>query len=846
MLDTRMEKIDEGDIHSYTPANSMLPGYDILSLCVQDKNVWCGIRGKGVACCSFSHDYSQITHCEQYTVTQGLASNNVNIIQLDQYNNICLGTESGPSVINGKSHNVRTFQFSQQIADNYFIPGASLMLPDGTLLFGTMGGLLEVKSTFNPSHSGWAERKLLFTDLHVNGRSVYDMAADQSLEPMREALSQGKSIVLGPDENNIAVYFSTMQMTDADATSYQFYLEGLEKTWNPMTNHPEATYSQLSPGNYTFHVKALVNGQWSDDHTLQFRVNPLWWQTWWAYLIYICIAATIGLYIYRLLRHIYRLRQHVKEERQRTEMERQLTDYKIRFFTNISHEFRTPLTISRGMMERLKQLNQQGNMKQPLDTMQHSTDRMLRLVNQLLEFRKMQQGKLSLQLREADIVAYVQNIYMDFHEAAEEKDIHFDFRTQMRSLRMPFDAGKIDKIVYNLISNAFKYTQRKGSISVALRQDVQTHVVIEVSDSGVGVPQELREHLFDRYMESSRVVKDSLGIGLTLTAELVRTHHGTITHNENEGGGSIFTVTLPTDRTAYKEEDFMADSALNNQEEETVPRGFEQAYREMQANPLNEDVTVLVVEDDGDVASYIAQTLAPYFKVVTASNGEEALSQLSTLNPQLIVSDVMMPQMDGYELTRRLRKDERWRHIPIILLTALTDQDKYLKGITSGADLYLPKPFSPSVLVAHALQLVNQRSRVRQQATAEKEKRQAEQPQVAVSDIRDKNFLKQVDDIISRHLSDEQLSVETLTDGLGIGRSKLFEKMKTLMDMTPRDYILQRRMERAVELLKEGQLSIAEIAYKTGFGHPPYFTRVFKKYYGVTPSDYIKARPQTE
>ena len=842
MADSRQKTLTPDSFHSFNPQNSPLPSYNLMSLSMIGDKVWCGIQGGGAVCCSFNNDFTEMIGCKQFTVAQGLPSNNVLSIQPDKEGNIWLGTESGLAVIDATTENVRSYHFSQQIPKNLFLQDCSMLLRDGRLLFGTNGGLLVVKTTPSKAKDDSAIHSFVpvVTDLCIDGLSIL---VDSTYETIRQQLLEGRCIELDYDQNNLSLHFSMMQYVNVDAVSYQYYLEGYERDWLPMTSHPHADYGQLKPGKYTLHVKALVNNHWTEEQTLVIRVLPPWWRSWWAYLVYLCVFFGVAGLIGRQLWTNYQLRQHVKEERQRSEMERQLTDYKIRFFTNISHEFRTPLTIIRGMMERLKQLNKQGDLKQPLDTMKHSTDRMLRLINQLLEFRKMQQGKLSLSLREDDIVAYIQNIYMDFHESAEEKNIKYDFRAQMRSLRIPFDTSYIDKIFYNLISNAFKYTQRKGEVIVEMKKTDAEELQVVVKDNGIGVPEELRQHLFDRYMESSRVVKDSLGIGLTLTGELVRTHHGSISYEEREGGGSVFTVTLPASRLAYSDDEFMPDSVLNDQEEETVRRGFEQAYREMQANPLNEDVTILVVEDDGDVASYIAQTLAPYFHVETAGNGEEALSIISD-KIQLVVSDVMMPQMDGYELTTRLRKSEQWRHIPIILLTALTDQDKYLKGITLGADLYLPKPFSPSVLVAHALQLVNQRGKVRQQATADMEQRQAEQPHVVVSDIRDKNFIQQLDRVIAQHLSDENLAVETLTDSLGIGRSKLFEKMKALMNMTPRDYILKRRMEYATELLMEGNLNIAEIAYKTGFGHPPYFTRVFKKYYGVTPSEYIKDKPK--
>lgn len=839
MVDTRQKDITAESFHSYLPANSPLPSYDIMSLCVNGDKVWCGIRGGGVVRCTFNDDASQLVECTQLTNAQGLAGNNVNQLQTDQQGNIWAGTENGLSLINTRTLSVRILKYSQQIDDNYFVTSASCLLPDGRLLLGTGGGLLEIAMNGHDDHQKVRPITVgvRVTDLFVDNQSIFTNLADSinCLTYIRD-----HSVQLEYDRNNIEVFFSTLHFANTDATAYQYWLEGRDRSWKSITSESHASYMQLKPDKYTFHVKALVNNVWTEEYTFTIRILPPWWRTWWAYLIYICACAIIGVMIYRQLRTVYLLRKHVKEERRQRQMQQELIDYKVRFFTNISHEFRTPLTIIRGMVERLKQLNQQGNMKQPLDTLQRSSDRMMRLINQLLEFRKMQEGKLHLALREADIVAHIQNIYMDFHEAAEEKGLRYDFRMQMKSLFIPFDSTYIDKIMYNLIANAFKYTPRKGevvvNISVRQQEEQKNLLVISVEDSGVGVPEDLRQHLFDRYMESSRVVKDSLGIGLTLTGELVRTHHGTIEYTEREGGGSIFTITLPTSRDAYSNDDFMDDSTLSNEEEEAARQGFEQTYREMKANPLNEDVTVLVVEDDGDVAAYIEQTLAPYFNVVTAGNGEEALNML-TEQCQLVISDVMMPQMDGFELTARIRKSEQWNHLPIILLTALTDQDKYIRGISRGANLYLSKPFSPSVLVAHALQLVSQHQRVQTSVVAAA---QGEIPQVVVSDIRDKNFLHQVDDIISRHLSDENLSVETITDGLNIGRSKFFEKMKALMDMTPRDYILKRRMDYAVELLKEGKLGIAEIAYKTGFGHPPYFTRVFKKYFGVTPSEFIK------
>lgn len=841
MIDTRKEHISPEDVNHFTPLNSPLPGFDIQSLNVIDKEVWCGVQGMGAVCCHFNNDYTQMTSCREYKVAQGLPSNNVFVLQPDKQGNIWAGTENGLAIIGRKTQNVQQFFLSQKITDNFFTNNCSYLLSDGRLLFGTMGGLLIIEENLQSANTRQNTVQTYVTNIRIDNQSFF---LNPELSKQYPDFISKHQIELPYEKNSISVCFSTLNYNSIDATTYQYYLEGYDKTWKNMTKKAEAIYQRLEPGCYTFHVKALVNNKWTPASNFTIRILPPWYRSWWAYLIYICITSCIGWMIFRQVRIIYRLRQHVREEKRKAEMERQMTDYKITFFTNISHEFRTPLTIIRGMMERLKQLNKQGDMKSPLDTMQRSTDRMLRLINNLLEFRKMQQGKLQLQLHEADIVAYVQNIYMDFHETAEQKNINYDFRPQMKSIHIPFDSSYIDKIAYNLISNAFKYTQHNGTVTISIKQkDKQLN--IEVSDTGIGVPQELRNHLFDRYMESSRVVKDSLGIGLTLTAELVRTHHGTISYTDNKGGGSIFTVSLPIDGSVYDAEDFMKGSALDEGTGNTEKKGYEESYMEMQAEALNEDVSVLVVEDDAEVANYVAQTISPYFRVLTASNGEEALERLETAEQpiHLIICDVLMPRMDGFELTSRIRKNELWRHIPIILLTALTEQDKYIKGINQGADLYLPKPFSPSILIAHALQLVNQRIRIKSatsEATIPPDNEKGISPTIAVGDIRDKNFLAKIDLIISNHISDDQLAVETLTEGLGIGRSKLFEKFKELMDMTPRDYILKRRMEYSMELLKDGRLSITEISYKAGFSNPPYFTRVFKKYFGATPSEYIK------
>lgn len=845
VVDTRLRRITEKAFRHFNVANSPIPGGNIICIALQEKErrIWCGLQAGGLMVCRFNDDWTVMTACERYTVRQGLAAETVNTVLCDRHGYVWAGTDNGLSLLNSATGNIKTYRFSQRSKDNYFKTHMMRIMKDGRILCSTNGGLLVIqpKRILFRHDSGRRPAGPGFTDFHIDGESVFTDFTDNGFDDMRMSIINNSEVALNHNQNNITVFFSNPAHSETTTTSYQYYLEGFDETWRKPTSMPRADFVHLSPGTYTLHVRSLAESQWSEETTFVIRISPPWYASWFAYIIYICLLIAIGRYVYNQVKANYRLRRRLRAERQQREIERQLTDYKVNFFTNVSHEFRTPLTIIHGVTKRIKALNQQGNLKQPVDTLKRSTERMLRLVNQLMEFRRMQQGKLTLCVAEGDIITFIHNIFMDFHETAYAQDIAYDFSASMTELTVPFDASHLDKIMYNLISNAFKYSEHKGRIDVRL-QKKDWEVVISVADTGIGVAKEIQPHLFDRYMESSRVVKDSLGIGLTLTAALVERHHGTITYTPNTPRGSVFTVKLPADSSAYAEDEFMTESPLATAAAVTEKAGFEQVYREMTDKPIN-DCTVLVVEDDADMAAYTMQVLAKFFKVLTAKNGEDALNMLSGLEnnlPQLVVTDVVMPLMDGYQLTAKMRKDERYRAIPVIMLTALGQEEKYVKGIAAGADVYLNKPFSPSVLAAHAIQLVNQRMNMKRAEAKAEGGNTATVQKAVVADIRDKNFMDQVDAIINAHISDEGLSVETLTEGMGIGRSKLFEKMKVLCDMTPRDYILRHRMEYACDLLKDGSMSIAEIAYKTGFGHPPYFTRVFKKYYGVTPSEYIK------
>lgn len=770
-----------------------------------------------------------------YTTADGLPDNNIQQLVEDGDGALWIGTDHGLARFGVKEQTFVSLLPADSQLGNMFIENAVCLLDDRRLAFGSRHGITIV----NPEIAtiDRSPFKLRMTNVDINGISIYEQE-DSSLT---DQLERQEVLRLDYSQNSLTFYFSDFVYSKDNGAKYSYRLKGYDRDWSVLSDMNSATYKNLSPGRYTFEVRSLsTNGQWSEDTVSQeVIIRPPFWATWWAYLLY---ALFVGVLVWAFYRHFKR----VNDLRNRIQVEERLTEYKIQFFTNISHEFRTPLTIIRGAMDRIQGTREvPGSMKQPISSMQKSVSRLLRMVNQLMAFSKMHEGKLKLAVEQTDIVAFMRDIYSTFREMAENKRINYQFTTFASTYEMYVDREFLDKIAYNLISNAFKYTPQKRDITVSLKMkddgDGTTGraLLLCVTDTGLGVPKEKQADLFTRFNQSV-FAKDSIGIGLHLTAELVHVHHGDISFRENEGGGAVFTVTLPVDKSVYAEDEFMvADQVLlNGQDEHHEPAT---AYKEMSADPMN-DISVLVVEDDIDVSDYICGELQRYFNIQRASDGEEALTKIGEQHPDLIISDVMMPVMNGYELTRRIRSDQQLQDIPIILLTALNDENKQVKGLESGADAYITKPFSMNVLVAQCTQLLGQRRQLR--TSYAKEVVKAEAPAIIV-DEQEKRLRAQLDTWISSHLTDPQLNIDTFAQKMGYGRTTFYKKVKKLTGKTPNDYIKSMRMERAIELMKDDTMTIAQIAYQVGFEDPYYFSKSFKAYYGMTASQYRKGGKNT-
>lgn len=743
-----------------------------------------------------------------FNTSNGLVNNLVQSVVDTPDGNLWISTQQGVTAWNARKKSFENYMFSRNPMGNVYNENSAVCLDDGRVVLGGNYGLTIIQ----PSRLS-----------HVSGLT----------DVVFISYPYSDEITLTYEQRSPNIHFSTLDYSDVRNVKYTYRLEGFDQAWSQPSSTPWAAYQKLPAGKYLLHVKACTSdGTWGKESTLVIRIKPPFYLTSWAIMIYVLLVLGVIILVVKFVHDKNVLRNRIR-------LEQELTRYKLVFFTNIAHEFRTPLTLMQGSLEKekciMKANRWQTELEKTIRVMDKSVQRMLRLIDQLLEFRKMQAGKLKLSLQETDAVMFVKGICRMFDDAAESKEIAYSFESSEPAHAMFLDQQMIDKVVFNLLSNAFKYTPAKGTISVSLSfTDVMT---IRVADTGVGIPQEKREQLFSRFMQSS-YTGESFGIGLHLTHELVRTHHGEITYQENEGGGSVFVVTIPLQKGCYEASDFLVkDSPIlkadltkerDGQEEKTTD-----AVPSAPSAPLNRR-TILLIEDDNDVREFLLSELESCFDLKVASDGKAGIAMAKELDVDLIVSDVMMPGMNGFELTKRLKNSFETSHIPIILLTALSTDENVLEGTESGADAYITKPFSPQLLMARILQLLNQREILRQKfGKVPQEIRSA-----MLRNEQDSLFVKRLDSIVYSRLGEQDLSVDKVAGLLHLGRTIFYKKVRGTTGYTPNEYIRVIRLRKAAELLKEGEKNVSEVAYAVGFDNPYYFSKCFKEQFGMPPSQY--------
>lgn len=820
----------------YNHVNETFPSNEIRCL-VNDHegNMWIGTTGTGFAICNPGDDYQHLTF-DCYSMKDGLPNGVIQSIVEDQDHKMWIATEYGISRFTPATKQIENYYFSSYTLGNVYSENTACINTDGRLLFGTNYGLValdthKVENMEKPVST-------VFTGLHINGTHMLPGMEDS---PLDETMSYTRELKLKHYQNSFVIAFSTFNFLSG-ASKYSYRMPPYDSEWSIPSAQNLATYRNLPPGKYQLQVKACnVAGMWGKESTLEIIIAPPFWQTTWAYLIYLVLIGIAGYFSFHIIRNFNRLRNRIA-------IEKQLTEYKLEFFTNISHEFRTPLTLIQGALNKLVNIeNPPKEMQRPLRTMDKSTRRMLRLINQLLEFRKMQKSKLALSLEETDVIAFLYEIFLSFKDTSESKHMDFSFEPSQPSYKMYIDKGNLDKVTYNLLSNAFKYTPSNGKIifKVDILEDKQ-QLRIQVIDNGIGIPKEKRSELFKRFMQSS-FSHSSVGVGLHLTHELVNVHKGSISYEDNEGGGSVFTVILPTNSGIYQEKDFLVPNQLLIEEEEQ--QHAKEFIREEKpedtfqppVDPLNKR-KVLIIEDDTDIREFLKEEVGIYFEVEVAADGTSGFEKASTYDADLIICDVLMPGMSGFEVTRKLKNEFTTSHIPIILLTALDIEEKYQEGIESGADAYITKPFNVSLLLARIFKLIELRDKLRQKYSNE--------PGLAHSIIctndKDQKFSAKLNEVLNEHMTDTEFSVNDFAGIMGLGRTVFYKKVRGVTGYSPYEYLRVMRLKKAAEMLLTEDLTIAEVAYSVGINDPFYFSKCFKNQFGVSPSAYRKKLPEGE
>lgn len=682
--------------------------------------------------------------------------------------------------------------------------------------------------------------KPFITEFKVENKEVYNGVEINGQKFLSNGLNFNNDIELSYKNRNFSLQFSSPSYSNQRQNRYQYKLEGFNEDWILVNSDSRTVqYTNLYPGDYTFRVRASnSNGYWGEEASYKLKVLSPFWLTYKALFLGVLIIFILGYLVQKVVKERIRLRQELLASQLKQERNKKLNDEKLRFFTNISHELRTPLTLILGpakdLIQQAKENHNeyQGSRSQLIH---QNANRLLLLVNQVLDFRKAQTGGLDLKVSQIDILRQSKIIFTSFKELAKNKSISFQFNSEDDTLLGWIDKDKFEKILYNLLSNAIKFTKNHGNVDlfIGFSDESKEYLIVEVSDNGIGIPESSQKNIFSRFYQArnSRESTTGSGIGLSLVKSLVDRHKAAISFVSNSEEGTVFTVKIPIHKTAYE---------LN----EIDVRQVDTDVEEVPALPSERKIIktasikqkLLIIEDNVELRSYLVDYLSEYYKVYSAENGKEGLKLCRQLKPIICIADVMMPIMDGIEFCTELKKDELISHIPVILLTALSENEDKAKGYNAGADGYLVKPFDPSLLKTRITNIITSRKELKAKFSIESE---SEVSLLTHSPV-DEEFMQKVTFLIDANLAESNLTTSFLCLELGMSSSKLYRKIKELTDLAPNEFIRTIRLKKSANLLRTRRYNVSEVSDMTGFNDPLYFSRCFKKQFGFPPSNLIK------
>ncbi|HPT43729.1 MAG TPA: two-component regulator propeller domain-containing protein [Paludibacteraceae bacterium] len=778
---------------------------------------------------------------QHINAANGLPSEQVVSLVEDNFGNIWAGTRNGLAFIRCKfiektknyDFSIVSFDENDGLVSTIFNQNAVFKNKAGIIYFGSTKGYI----VFDPRNISFNKQipKPRITGLVIGNEHITPGMKYKNRIILDQSIVHKNKLVLKAGENNLSIQFSAMSYIHPEKNNYKYQLIGLDNDWT-YTKNGIVNYSNLNHGDYKLVIYASNNDNvWSTEPlTLEISITPPFWLSWWAFLFYFFMALFIVWFIVTLnlrkQQHEFENEKRISEAKQLHEMD----EMKFRFFTNISHEFRTPLSLILNPTEKLLGEVNSEDQKNLLTIIERNANGLLQLVNQLLDFRKLDVQKDKLNVSVGDVVTFVKDICYSFTELANKKSVNFSFSTSISELRMEFDDEKLRKIIHNLLSNAFKFTPDNGKIDLTINlvqqinEDKKT-LKIAVSDSGIGISDKDLGHIFDRFYRvenKENRYQTGTGVGLHIVSEYMKLHNGDISVESKPGKGSTFTVSIPV-KHVLLEEVISKKDPIEQPESETT---------EIPDDHRNKLPLMLIVDDNEDFLKFIASIFTESYRMITAVNGEKALKLTLEKMPDLIISDVMMPVMDGYEFCRQVKNDIRISHIPIILLTAKTGEENKFKGLSAGAEDYIAKPFKMDLLQLKVARIIE---RQRQQHDHFKKKIDITLSEVEVVSM-DEKFVKKAVATIEANLNNSEFLVEDLCREMGMSRVYFYKKILALTDKTPSELIRFIRLKRAATLLEKSQLFVNEVAYRVGFNDPKNFRKYFKDEFGLSPNEYKK------
>ncbi|MDR0833613.1 MAG: response regulator [Candidatus Symbiothrix sp.] len=810
---------------TYKQDNSRLPSNIILTT-KKDRagNIYIGTDG-GLAYLNRRTEQINV-----YTTEQGLSDNMIRAIEDDAEGNIWLSTLSGISKLSPKTKVFTNYYASDGLQGNEFSRGAAFKSADGELFFGGVNGI----TSFYPTDIRPNVRKLNVypTDFYLFGK--------QAILP--QPLMETQRITLAADNNVFSVEFSTLEYDNPEGISYRYRLENFDVAW--LTTAPgnnRINYTNLLPGKYKLLFQATDKENQSEIKSIEIIIAPPWYLSWWAKCIYLLLFGLLAWGVSWFIAD----KVHHKNELLRLEHTEQINEAKLQFFINISHEIRTPMTLIMGPMEKLMKNNKDPEIHNTYVLIYRNAQRILRLINQLMDVRKIDKGQMQLKFRETDMVGFIQDIMQVFDYTAKKKNLDFEFVHDQPLLKVWVDLNNFDKVLFNVFSNAFKYTPEQGKITVELLTEQETFT-IKISDTGIGIDLDKIDRIFERFYQIDSEITNSnfgTGVGLHLTRSLVGLMQGTI-HAERRGEepGSTFIIRMPLGNAHLRPDEM---EIITNPQAPLATFAYSKKddlfEEEMDLNVLPEKVKattksrVLVVEDESEISDYIKRELAATYRVSQVANGKEALAFILKEKPDLVVSDVMMPVMDGITLCRKIKSNINIEHIPVVLLTAKSNEEDLSEGLSIGADAYITKPFNPEILKKTIANLLSNRERLKGKHQTQTEGKIKQIEIAAYDDVLMERILKAV----NAHIADPKLNVEHLASEVGMSRVHLHRKLKELVNQSAGDFIRTIRLKQAGELLKTKKYTISQVATDVGFASLSHFSSRFKDFYGVSPTEFM-------